>query len=85
LDIKLEEAAAIANAEEIGIEQAKPFLAAHMPLKHKGLKARRAVLKSPFQEFNTEFVLKAVVNDHGRWLSQQQLFLRFKNPTKTNP
>jgi len=44
LDIKLEEAAAIANAEEIGIKL-KPFLAAHMPLKHSRIKGSTGSLK----------------------------------------
>lgn len=85
LDIKLEEAAAIANAEEIGIEQAQVILSSPHATETQRLKARRAVLKEslPGVDLTPEFIFKSVIHDHGRWLAQQQLFWRFKHPTKT--
>lgn len=84
-EIKQEEAQAIASADIIDIESAWRILSSPNSTEEARHKARRAILVDslPGIEPTQDFVYKAVVDDHGRWLAHHRLFWLAMNPDKT--
>ncbi len=83
-EIKLAEAFAIANSEEINIEIARAILSNPNSKEKDRQKAYRAVLADslPSVELTPNFVYKAAIADKGRWLARHRLFWMLTNPDK---
>lgn len=69
-EIKAERAEAIAQADDISIEQARSILNSDCSTEEQENQAQKAILAEslPSVELTPEFVLKAHISDGGRWL-----------------
>ncbi|ACK68442.1 hypothetical protein PCC8801_4533 (plasmid) [Rippkaea orientalis PCC 8801] len=82
VEIDLEEATAISTAEDIPIEQAQAISKKANPSTKELHQAAKAFLleELPGVKLTPDFVLKAVVKDHRRWLNQVKLYWYLMNP-----
>jgi hypothetical protein len=80
-ELKAEEAALIAQAPTMPVEEAKKVINTLGATKEQKLSAQKTLLQEELPEVNLtpEFVKKAVVDDRRRWLNQQRLFWYFMN------
>jgi hypothetical protein len=80
-ELKAEEAALIAQAPTMPVEEAKKVINTLAATKEQKLSAQKTLLQEELPEINLtpEFVKKAVVDDRRRWLNQQRLFWYFRN------
>lgn len=83
--LKAEEAASIANADDISLEQAKSIVVKAGATEEERHQATKALLKAelPDIELTPEFVGKAIINDRRRWLDRVKLWWYFTNFEKT--
>jgi len=80
--LKEEEATAIANAEDISIEEAQDMSYKHSLTEEERHKMQKAFIREelPEADLTPDFILKAVVQDKRRWLNGHKLFWFLQNP-----
>jgi hypothetical protein len=78
---KAKVATLLANSPTMPVEEAKKVINTLGATKEQKLSAHKTLLQDELPEVNLtpEFVKKAVVDDHRRWLNQQRLFWHFTN------
>jgi hypothetical protein len=83
-DLPVEEAAAIAKAEDISLDMAQLLKQRSNPTKEQRHQIAKALLKAelPGVELTPEFVYKAVTENRRKWLNAQKLFWYVENPDK---
>jgi len=81
-ELKQEQATAIANAEEISLEEAQDMSYQHSLTEEERHQMTKAFLKEelPEAELTPDFVLNAVVQDNRKWLNATKLFWFLNNP-----
>jgi hypothetical protein len=80
--LKQEQASAIANAEDISLEEAQDLSYEHFLTEEERHQMAKAFLKEelPEAELTSDFILKAVVQDNRKWLNATKLFWFLNNP-----
>jgi hypothetical protein len=81
-ELKEEEASAIANAEDISLEEAQDMSYRHSLTEEERHQMTKAFIKEelPEAELTPDFVLNAVVQDKRKWLNATKLFWFLNNP-----
>jgi len=84
--LKEEEAAAIANAQDISIEEAQDMSYQSSLKEEERHQMQKAFIREelPDADLTPDFVLKAIVEDKRRWLNATKLFWFLNNPEIAN-